>query len=369
MNDQVRTVLRERLAELGNSALGSSDSLRSVLSGTLPDATPEVDALAVAVDAHVPLELRDYSTDAEARMALDSSILHLERGLRVDRPSAAWAVLTLASATGHITDEQFHDLLAKLGGEPSVPSGPMPVAANVASQAEVPARSWTAPDRPPEPPVSTPPPPPPPPPVRRAAPPPQVTRVKPPPRPTKAPPVPAQQAASQPKQVGLGCVIMVALAVGFFRLGMHQWQSHTPATVPVPQTSPQSTGTAPKPVTDPPVEIPVEPPPPPGPPGTEPQRPTPRKVDVRVQVEKLIDQPPPKYPPLAKQARIQGVVTLKVLIAEDGTVKSAQLVSGHPLLAPAALDAVKRWRYLPTLVDGVPVEVESEADVSFKLNQ
>jgi TonB family protein len=76
----------------------------------------------------------------------------------------------------------------------------------------------------------------------------------------------------------------------------------------------------------------------------------------------------PIYPPSAKQARIQGAVTLKVVISKSGDVENLQLVSGHPLLAPAAIDAVKQWKYTPYLLNGDPVEVETTVTVNFTLS-
>jgi protein TonB len=75
----------------------------------------------------------------------------------------------------------------------------------------------------------------------------------------------------------------------------------------------------------------------------------------------------PVYPALARQARIQGVVVLSVVIGKDGSVQELKLVSGHPLLAPAALDAVKQWTYKPTLLNGQPVDVSTQATVNFTL--
>jgi len=83
----------------------------------------------------------------------------------------------------------------------------------------------------------------------------------------------------------------------------------------------------------------------------------------------LIAQPRPMYPPLAKQARIQGVVELNAVIGKDGTVGSLSVVKGHPLLVQAAIDAVKQWRYKPTLLNGEPVEVQTTIDVNFTLSQ
>src|SRR5271166_6137808 len=75
----------------------------------------------------------------------------------------------------------------------------------------------------------------------------------------------------------------------------------------------------------------------------------------------------PNYPQLAKQARIQGQVVLQAEISKDGTIQNLQLISGHPMLAPAAIEAVKQWRYKPYLLNGEPVAVETQVDVIFSL--
>jgi TonB family protein len=81
----------------------------------------------------------------------------------------------------------------------------------------------------------------------------------------------------------------------------------------------------------------------------------------------LIKRVPPDYPPLARQARIQGIVVLKVILNTSGDVESLQLISGHPMLAPAAITAVKQWKYQPFLIDGQPVKVETTVQVNFTL--
>ena len=81
----------------------------------------------------------------------------------------------------------------------------------------------------------------------------------------------------------------------------------------------------------------------------------------------LIRKVPPTYPPLARQARIQGVVVLQAQISKDGTIQNLQLISGHPMLAPAAIEAVKQWRYKPYLLNGEPVEVDTQVQVNFTL--
>jgi periplasmic protein TonB len=77
----------------------------------------------------------------------------------------------------------------------------------------------------------------------------------------------------------------------------------------------------------------------------------------------------PQYPPLARQTRISGTVRLHAIIGKDGTVQQLTLESGHPLLVQAALDAVRQWKYDPTLLNGEPVEVDTTIDVVFSLNQ
>jgi protein TonB len=92
-------------------------------------------------------------------------------------------------------------------------------------------------------------------------------------------------------------------------------------------------------------------------------------VGGNVQAANLINQVRPVYPPLAKQARISGVVELSAIIGKDGRVQDLKVVRGHPLLVQAALDAVKNWVYRPTLLNGEPVEVSTTIDVNFTLSQ
>jgi protein TonB len=75
----------------------------------------------------------------------------------------------------------------------------------------------------------------------------------------------------------------------------------------------------------------------------------------------------PIYPPLARSARIQGQVFLRAIISRTGTIENLQAVSGHPMLIPAALGAVRQWRYRPYLLNGEPVEVETQVTVNFSL--
>ncbi len=82
----------------------------------------------------------------------------------------------------------------------------------------------------------------------------------------------------------------------------------------------------------------------------------------------LIRRVEPVYPPLARSARIQGSVVLEAIISKDGTMQRLQVLSGHPLLAPAALEAVRQWRYKPYVLNGEAIEVETQITVNFILN-
>jgi len=83
----------------------------------------------------------------------------------------------------------------------------------------------------------------------------------------------------------------------------------------------------------------------------------------------LIDKTVPVYPREAKAARVQGTVYLQVHIGKDGHVVSAAVIGGDPMLTPAALEAVRQWLYRPTLMNGNPVEVNTQVDVNFTLSQ
>lgn len=97
---------------------------------------------------------------------------------------------------------------------------------------------------------------------------------------------------------------------------------------------------------------------------------TPQRVRVSLGVSQglLIKRVQPNYPPLARQARIQGTVLLQAEISKDGTIENLRLISGHPMLAPAAIEAVKQWRYRPYMLNGEPVAVETQVQVNFTLS-
>ena len=105
----------------------------------------------------------------------------------------------------------------------------------------------------------------------------------------------------------------------------------------IPQPRPQPT----KPAE---VKKPIEPPP------------TAITVSKGTQEAKIIRRVIPVYPPLARTARVQGMVKLEGVISTEGRIERLRVISGHPLLVQAAVDAVKQWLYRPTLLSGKPVE-------------
>lgn len=93
------------------------------------------------------------------------------------------------------------------------------------------------------------------------------------------------------------------------------------------------------------------------------------RVSQGIMQSMIVNKVAPAYPPDAKIARIQGSVVLKATIGKDGTVQNLSMISGHPLLAQAALDAVKQWKYRPYLVNGSPIEVETQVTINFTLSE
>jgi protein TonB len=92
-------------------------------------------------------------------------------------------------------------------------------------------------------------------------------------------------------------------------------------------------------------------------------------VGGRVQEALILHKVIPVYPPLARQTRISGIVRFTAIIAKDGTIQNLTVISGHPMLMQAAAQAVRQWRYRPTLLNGDPVEVVAPIEVIFTLNQ
>jgi periplasmic protein TonB len=113
---------------------------------------------------------------------------------------------------------------------------------------------------------------------------------------------------------------------------------------------------------------PPPPPPPPPPPKEPPKDNKPRAIGGNVMQANRIKIVTPSYPPLAKQARIQGDVKFTAIIAKDGTIQKLEFVSGHPLLTQAARDAVLQWLYKPTTLNGEAVEVITDITVHFTLS-
>ena len=103
------------------------------------------------------------------------------------------------------------------------------------------------------------------------------------------------------------------------------------------------------------------------------QSPDPEKLPASPQEPKIVQgfllkKVEPKYPKEARNARIQGTVVLHAIIDKSGRIQQLSLVSGHPMLAPAAIKAVKQWKYKPYLVDGKRIELDTTIEVNFVLD-
>jgi periplasmic protein TonB len=92
------------------------------------------------------------------------------------------------------------------------------------------------------------------------------------------------------------------------------------------------------------------------------------RVASRVVEANLIRDVAPQYPPEAGRARIEGTVVLLAVIGTDGSVKDVRVENGLPILAQAAINAVKQWRYKPYMINGEPVEVDSRITINFTLS-
>ena len=82
----------------------------------------------------------------------------------------------------------------------------------------------------------------------------------------------------------------------------------------------------------------------------------------------IIHRVQPDYPSLARQVRVQGQVVLRAMISREGAIENLQVLSGHPMLVQAAVAAVRQWRYRPYVLNGEPVEVETQVTVNFVLS-
>ena len=83
----------------------------------------------------------------------------------------------------------------------------------------------------------------------------------------------------------------------------------------------------------------------------------------------LVHRIEPRYPPAALIARIEGPVKIKAIISREGNIRQTEVLSGSPLLAGAALEAIRQWRYRPYILNGEPVEVETQITVNFVLGR
>ncbi len=170
--------------------------------------------------------------------------------------------------------------------------------------------------------------------------------------------------------IAIVAIALVSVAVVSFRKGSSERNDSSPAAVSSSQTAkpeesapaasqtitpPASKGTA-----EEPAAAPVD--------ASAMKEPTHRvRLPAQTSHELLSNEITPSYPPLARQAHVQGLVVLDVNISKEGAVESLKTVSGHPMLIPAAIDAVKQWRYKPYLLNNVPVSVETTVTVSFSL--
>jgi TonB family protein len=164
---------------------------------------------------------------------------------------------------------------------------------------------------------------------------------------------------------GVFLILMIVLAM---RFAPSRGASSSPSS-PAPQTSPPETqeqSTQVKTETPPPAAAT----PPPARTSAKSETSSPQRVRLSQEVSKdlLITTIVPAYPPLARQAHVQGTVILDADISKDGTVEALRVISGHPMLIPAALDAVKQWRYKPYVVQGEPVPVNTDVIVNFALS-
>lgn len=110
----------------------------------------------------------------------------------------------------------------------------------------------------------------------------------------------------------------------------------------------------------------VAPPPAPAPAAPQPQQPV--RVGGVIRAPQKTHHVAPAYPPIALSARVSGVVILEATIAEDGSVRDVRVLRSIPLLDAAALDAVRQWRFTPSLLNGVPVPVVMTVTVAFNVN-
>ncbi len=161
----------------------------------------------------------------------------------------------------------------------------------------------------------------------------------------------------------LATVPLALFVSGASRVGAFDWLTEEPSLPDV--ATPLWTTSAPVPLPPPP---PPPPPPPGGADGSSSLGPSEAlRVGGPVVEPTRTKRVSPRYPPEAAEARLQGVVILECTISPGGKVQEVRVVSGDPLLAQAAREAVSQWEYTPTLLDGVPVPVIMTVTVNFRL--
>jgi protein TonB len=96
---------------------------------------------------------------------------------------------------------------------------------------------------------------------------------------------------------------------------------------------------------------------------------TPKRIAISTGISEglLLHRVEPEYPLIAKRARVEGIVRLKAIISREGVIENLQVIDGHPLLVPSAMEAARQWRYRPYLLNGNAVEVETFISVHFLL--
>jgi periplasmic protein TonB len=190
----------------------------------------------------------------------------------------------------------------------------------------------------------------------------EIIAVKPPPRPIPVPPTPTRNSTGSSTMLSMA---PIQRPIFHWGASSHPAQATTEFTTDAPPTITfQSAGDG---LPGPSLGVLITRTPAAPPPQHTATPSGPIRVGGSVQMAKIIRKVMPVYPVLARSARISGVVHLIGIIAKDGTIRNLQLVDGHPLLSPAAIQAVEQWVYKPTLLNGEAVEVIAPIEVNFTL--
>jgi TonB family protein len=167
-------------------------------------------------------------------------------------------------------------------------------------------------------------------------------------------------------------LILMFVLVSHFAPSGRAGSSHTAQSLPqemhIAESAPVKTGT-PQPAAEAPAKKDEAVPSPAARGADESERTSPKRVRVPAEVSMslLVGRVEPAYPIVARQAHVQGTVVLDADISKDGTVETLRVISGHPLLIGAALDAAKQWRYKPYVQNGRPVAVETQISIGFTI--